>query len=245
MKTLEMFRKGELKLLVASDVAARGLDFPDVSHVFNYDVPHHADDYVHRIGRTGRAGKAGDSITLVTPADGRNLDKVIRLIGKTPEELKLDVDWSEAKTGERREPRRRPERSARSYGRPTSETSVASMEPAKPTPRSEASPRREPAPEASPATAETAPEQRPRRERHRREKPAAAERQPSRPEHRSETRPEARAEGRSEPRSEHRPESRQESRPEPRRAPAERSHDGDDRRVVGFGSDTPAFLFKK
>ena len=55
-RTLESFRKGELKLLVASDVAARGLDIPDVSHVFNYDVPHHADDYVHRIGRTGRAG---------------------------------------------------------------------------------------------------------------------------------------------------------------------------------------------
>ncbi len=55
-RTLEAFRKGELKLLVASDVAARGLDIPDVSHVFNYDVPHHADDYVHRIGRTGRAG---------------------------------------------------------------------------------------------------------------------------------------------------------------------------------------------
>ena len=57
MKTLEMFRKGELKLLVASDVAARGLDIPAVSHVYNYDVPHHAEDYVHRIGRTGRAGR--------------------------------------------------------------------------------------------------------------------------------------------------------------------------------------------
>src|SRR6202030_1149906 len=107
---LEQFRKNEVTLLVASDVAAPGLDIPDVSHIFNYDVPHHADDYVHRIGRTGRAGKNGDSITLVTPADGRNLDKVLRLIGKTPEELKLDVDWSEAKPDARREPRRRPER---------------------------------------------------------------------------------------------------------------------------------------
>ena len=53
---LDQFRKGEIPLLVASDVAARGLDIPDVSHVFNFDVPHHADDYVHRIGRTGRAG---------------------------------------------------------------------------------------------------------------------------------------------------------------------------------------------
>src|SRR5580698_2181621 len=134
-RTLDAFRKGDLKLLVASDVAARGLDIPDVSHVFNYDVPHHADDYVHRIGRTGRAGKNGDSITLVTPADGRNLDKVIRLIGKTPEELKLDVDWSEAKPDGRREPRKRPERRDRGFGRPASETSVASMEPSVPTPR--------------------------------------------------------------------------------------------------------------
>ncbi len=96
-----MFRKGELKLLVASDVAARGLDIPDVSHVFNYDVPHHADDYVHRIGRTGRAGKSGDTFMIVTPADGRNLDKVIRLIGKAPDEVKLDVDWGSVKSEDR------------------------------------------------------------------------------------------------------------------------------------------------
>src|SRR5208283_5403714 len=113
MKTLEAFRKGELKLLCASDVAARGLDIPDVSHVFNYDVPHHADDYVHRIGRTGRAGKLGDAFMIVTPADSRNLDKVIRLTGKAPEEVKLDLDWSQAKSEPRRrdEKRRRPERS--------------------------------------------------------------------------------------------------------------------------------------
>ena len=63
---LDSFRKGEVKLLIASDVAARGLDIPDVSHVFNFDVPHHADDYVHRIGRTGRAGKSGTAITIVS-----------------------------------------------------------------------------------------------------------------------------------------------------------------------------------
>ena len=64
---LDKFRKGEADLLVASDVAARGLDIPEVSHVFNFDVPHHADDYVHRIGRTGRAGKSGIAITIVAP----------------------------------------------------------------------------------------------------------------------------------------------------------------------------------
>jgi len=90
MKTLAAFRAGELKLLVASDVAARGLDIPDVSHVFNYDVAHHADDYVHRIGRTGRAGKKGQTFMIVTPSDDKALDKVLKLIKMTPEELVLD-----------------------------------------------------------------------------------------------------------------------------------------------------------
>ena len=62
-KTLDRFRAGELKILVASDVAARGLDVPAVSHVFNFDVPIHADDYVHRIGRTGRAGRSGAGLS--------------------------------------------------------------------------------------------------------------------------------------------------------------------------------------
>jgi superfamily II DNA/RNA helicase len=107
-RTLDSFRKGELRLLVASDVAARGLDIPDVSHVFNYDVPHHADDYVHRIGRTGRAGKSGKTYMIITPADSRNLDKVLKLIGKTPAETSLDLDFSQAVS----EPRSR-ERSSR------------------------------------------------------------------------------------------------------------------------------------
>ena len=103
-RTLESFRNGSLKLLVASDVAARGLDIPDVSHVFNFDVPHHADDYVHRIGRTGRAGKSGQAFMITTPADARNLDKVLKLTGKAPEEITLDVDWSSIKD-EPRSPR--------------------------------------------------------------------------------------------------------------------------------------------
>ncbi|MBX9803631.1 MAG: DEAD/DEAH box helicase [Caulobacteraceae bacterium] len=98
MKTLAAFRSGELKLLVASDVAARGLDIPDVSHVFNYDVSHHADDYVHRIGRTGRAGKLGQTFMIVTPADDRSLDKVLKLIKMDPEELVLDgLDFAPGK----------------------------------------------------------------------------------------------------------------------------------------------------
>src|SRR5262249_35006110 len=66
-----------------SDVAARGLDIPAVSHIFNFDVPHHPDDYVHRIGRTGRAGRSGTAITIVAPADGRNVAAIEKLIGQT------------------------------------------------------------------------------------------------------------------------------------------------------------------
>jgi superfamily II DNA/RNA helicase len=80
---LDQFRKGEIPLLVASDVAARGLDIPAVSHVFNFDVPHHADDYVHRIGRTGRAGRAGTAISLVTSLDQKSMVAIEKLIGQS------------------------------------------------------------------------------------------------------------------------------------------------------------------
>jgi superfamily II DNA/RNA helicase len=69
-------------LLVASDVAARGLDIPEVSHVFNFDVPHHPDDYVHRIGRTGRAGRLGTAISIVSPADQKSVAAIEKLIGQ-------------------------------------------------------------------------------------------------------------------------------------------------------------------
>jgi len=79
---LDQFRKGEVALLIASDVAARGLDIPDVSHVINFDVPHHADDYVHRIGRTGRAGRSGTAVTIVAPADHKAVGAIEKLIGQ-------------------------------------------------------------------------------------------------------------------------------------------------------------------
>ncbi|MCG6901527.1 MAG: DEAD/DEAH box helicase [Rhodobacter sp.] len=81
-RTLDLFRDGKLKLLVASDVAARGLDVPAVSHVFNFDVPSHAEDYIHRIGRTGRAGRDGKAIMICEPRDEKNLAAVEKLIGK-------------------------------------------------------------------------------------------------------------------------------------------------------------------
>ncbi len=79
-RTLDGFREGKLRILVASDVAARGLDVPAVSHVFNFDVPSHAEDYVHRIGRTGRAGRKGAAFTLSTPADAKYLAAIESLV---------------------------------------------------------------------------------------------------------------------------------------------------------------------
>jgi len=82
-ETLEAFKANKIKFLVASDVAARGLDIVDLSHVFNFDVPIHAEDYIHRIGRTGRAGKAGRSFTIATPEDGGFVDAIAKLIGRS------------------------------------------------------------------------------------------------------------------------------------------------------------------
>ena len=89
-KTLADFKSDQVRILVASDVAARGLDIPAVSHVFNFDIPRNADDYVHRIGRTGRAGLTGESVTLVTGDDKKSLANVAKLIGGEPETLVLD-----------------------------------------------------------------------------------------------------------------------------------------------------------
>ena len=82
MEVLNSFKNGDTKILVASDVAARGLDIPDVGHVFNFDVPSNPEDYVHRIGRTGRAGKEGTSFTLSTQADKKYLDGLLKFLDK-------------------------------------------------------------------------------------------------------------------------------------------------------------------
>ncbi|MFC7703460.1 DEAD/DEAH box helicase [Plastorhodobacter daqingensis] len=107
-RTLDAFRDGSLHLLVASDVAARGLDIPAVSHVFNFDVPSHPEDYVHRIGRTGRAGRKGKAFTLATPSDEKYLANVESLVkqpiprGENP----LPQVRPEAETAEESAPRR-------------------------------------------------------------------------------------------------------------------------------------------
>ncbi|WP_033922223.1 DEAD/DEAH box helicase [Sphingomonas sp. 37zxx] len=86
---LDRFKRGEVTILVASDVAARGLDIKGVSHVFNFDAPWHPDDYVHRIGRTGRAGATGVAYTFVTPEDAENVANIEKLQGQKIERLKV------------------------------------------------------------------------------------------------------------------------------------------------------------
>ncbi|GHC58321.1 DEAD/DEAH box helicase [Neogemmobacter tilapiae] len=124
MKTLDGFRDGSLHVLVASDVAARGLDIPAVSHVFNFDAPSHPEDYVHRIGRTGRAGRKGKAFTIVTPADDKYLGAIESLVkhpiprGAMPEGFSFEErpEGSTRRTSDRPE-RAEGERPSRSRGR--------------------------------------------------------------------------------------------------------------------------------
>jgi superfamily II DNA/RNA helicase len=129
MATLDKFRAGEIAFLVASDVAARGLDIPDVSHVFNYDLPRDKDDYVHRIGRTGRAGKEGHATSIVAPMDLKQFLEIQKMtkvdatwIGDAP----TDEDYAEA--GKRKRgrgaPAGRPAAGRPASGRPTAQAAA-------------------------------------------------------------------------------------------------------------------------
>jgi len=103
-ETLERFRKGDVRLLACSDVAARGLDITGLSHVFNYDVPHHPDSYVHRIGRTGRAGREGRAFTIATAEDGKFLAAISKLIGRDIQRMSVAADQIETPKAEAAEP---------------------------------------------------------------------------------------------------------------------------------------------
>jgi superfamily II DNA/RNA helicase len=162
-RTLTGFRDGEIRFLVASDVAARGLDIPSVSHVFNFDVPGHAEDYVHRIGRTGRAGRKGKAFTIATPADDKQLAAVEQLV-------KMDIPrvenpWTppagKKKDVEAKEEDEKPKRSRRRSRKADSASDESAVvteppadtttdDPAKPEAEAEADASRDEQPEAKP-----------------------------------------------------------------------------------------------
>ena len=187
IRELERFKAGEINILVASDVAARGLDIKGVSHVFNYDVPWQPDDYVHRIGRTGRAGKTGTAITLVGRDDAEAIEKIEKLTGikiraADDEAPAADVAGAEPEEAREaqpaRESRSRRGRGSRGSAKPEAKQSAPDEE----------------APEEAPARQEARPprEARPRRD----ERPAREERprqeEPPRREERSARQPEQR-----------------------------------------------------
>ncbi len=144
METLAKFKNGDIEFLVASDVAARGLDIPDVSHVFNYDVPSHSEDYVHRIGRTGRAGRKGEAIMFVAPRDKVYYQDILQLINfKEIEEIEIPGIKDFATTSSRhkssggrgkggkygnRGGRKKPRNAASSKGRSDSQQAVKTFE---------------------------------------------------------------------------------------------------------------------
>ncbi len=133
MTMLDNFKKGHIKVLVASDVAARGLDIPIVSHVFNFDLPIHAEDYVHRIGRTGRAGREGTAISIVTTKDQKALQAINEVIGNELEWLGEPIDFS--RPADEKKSRRRTSRNPKDKSRSrklkteAQETTVQETEP--------------------------------------------------------------------------------------------------------------------
>ena len=235
MRTLERFRGGELKILVASDVAARGLDVPSVSHVFNFDVPIHADDYVHRIGRTGRAGRSGQAYMLSTPKDAKYVDVIEKLTGKPmARRAMMDIEVREdarprrdfdkdgrGGRGGREKGRRGRDGKSRDRRPPDGKfhEHVASMEPAVVNPEAVT------AKAEAPQTAKPAPAEPPPRQ----DRPRGESRSEQRGEQRGETRP--------------RPENRE--RGEKRERGSQRQHNERAARPEPVDhSELPAFLFR-
>jgi len=218
LRTLEAFRSGEITYLIASDVAARGLDIPHVSHVFNFDVPISPEDYVHRVGRTGRAGREGHSFTLVTADDLKTFHAIEALIQK-------EIEWhgaapSEAEVAEALAGKRRSRGGARHGARPEAAASRGRT-PRAPAARAEALPHKERESEEKAAA-------RPQRESQPEVKAEARPRKERRPERKAEAR-----KGPVQPRS---------PQPEPK-LEHKRKRDRDGGEPSGFhAGNMPAFL---
>jgi superfamily II DNA/RNA helicase len=252
--TLDKFRAGEVQLLVASDVAARGLDIPAVSHVFNFDVPIHADDYVHRIGRTGRAGRQGHAFMLAGPRDAKFVDAIESLTKKTIDrddmtDLHVEPDTRQ-RSGRDRDRDRDRQRGGRDRGRGRHREEgprhdrVAATEPFDPS-LAVVTPMAAPAPVEVEAAVAPARAARPRNERRR-------DRGGDRPEG---SKPPREREGRHErealqerPERHERPARPERDRsgpPRDRQGPRERGrreHAGDDGAPASFNDNVPAFL---
>ncbi len=223
--TMEAFKAGEIRLLCCSDVAARGIDIGGLSHVFNFDVPHHAEDYVHRIGRTGRAGREGRAFTLAMPEDKPAVEAIEALIGHRIPPIEVEgietAAWAEGVS-----PRRGRGRGGAKAAAPRREAK-APREPR--APRAARAPRAE-APRAEAPRAEAARDEAPRTEAVRAEAPraeagVARAGQPARPERAAhERRPAQRHEGERHVNERH----------------VNERQGGE--RVVGFGDDVPAFM---
>jgi superfamily II DNA/RNA helicase len=176
-KTLDAFRAGDIRLLVASDVAARGLDIPAVSHIFNFDVPFQADDYVHRIGRTGRAGRTGHAFVLVTRRDEKNFAAIEKLIGQTITRRSMDIQVDETRSSrshdrDRSRRGKKPDsQGRRPSGRPHHQAEASAPRPVAPPREIAAEPARK-RHESPKPVAHTAPEPRPGHSRDASELPA-------------------------------------------------------------------------
>ncbi|HEX8669724.1 MAG TPA: DEAD/DEAH box helicase [Allosphingosinicella sp.] len=178
IRELDRFKEGEINILVASDVAARGLDIKGVSHVFNYDVPWHPDDYIHRIGRTGRAGHTGIAITLATREDAEAIGAIEKLIGTKIAALDAPAATAgEEETGDKPAREERPRRGGRSRAEPKAKGEARPAEAAPPVEEAEPRPRAEKA-EPKPRREARRDEPKPRREVRRDEPKPRRERRP-------------------------------------------------------------------
>jgi superfamily II DNA/RNA helicase len=242
-EALEAFRRNDTNILVCSDVAARGIDIDGLSHVFNFDVPHHCEDYVHRIGRTGRAGREGRAFTLASPDDAKFVESIEGLIGSPITRIEVPgLTGAELGSGERGD--RRPGRGGRDRGRgrgrdrgPDRGPDRGSERNGNAAPRAEApSPIMEVAVDSQPERIEFPP---PRPEHH--EQRTERGPRPERPERGP--RPERPDRGPRQPREDRPREDRpREDRPREDRRPRRDDDDLRNERVVGFGDSMPAFM---
>jgi superfamily II DNA/RNA helicase len=233
-EALEAFRRNDANILVCSDVAARGIDIDGLSHVFNFDVPHHCEDYVHRIGRTGRAGREGRAFTLASPDDAKFVEAIEGLIGSAI--LRIEVPGlTGAELGSSERGGRRPGRGGRDRGRGRGRdrgTERGAERNGNAEPRVETpSPIMEASLDSQPERIEFPPPRPERQERH--ERPERGPR-PERPEH-----PER---GPRQERPERGPRQDRQERGREERRPRRDDDDLRNERVVGFGDSMPAFM---